>query len=96
MRTFIKTGITVVGGIALITAGVMGLVLPLIPGWVLIGAGIVMLWPRSWLAGRIRRIAVRIKVFVSTRFPGIVAKLKKSKPLNPAGPNSCATGKKCK
>lgn len=74
----------------------MGLVLPFIPGWVLIGAGIVMLWPKSWLAGRIRRAAVRIKSFLSTRFSGIRARLKKSKSRNVAGSESCENKKERK
>lgn len=39
-------------GVALLAVGVLGLVLPLLPGWPFLLTGCILLWPRSRVAKR--------------------------------------------
>lgn len=48
-------------GILLILAGVLGLAIPILPGWGLIGVGIVLLAPRSRLGRWLKWVARRLK-----------------------------------
>jgi len=48
-------------GIALIAVGVLGLVLPLLPGWPFLVTGFILLWPKIRLARWLVRVFGRIK-----------------------------------
>ena len=57
----------ITAGIVLITIGVVGLVLPLLPGWAFIAAGIVLLWPKTRLAIWLTHLPERIKEWFRKR-----------------------------
>jgi len=48
-------------GVLLILAGVLGLALPILPGWALIALGIVLLAPNSRVANWLKRAFARLK-----------------------------------
>ena len=48
-------------GIALIAVGVLGLVLPFLPGWPFLATGFILLWPKSRLARWLVRVLGRIR-----------------------------------
>ena len=54
-------------GIALIALGIVGLILPLLPGWPFIASGIVLLWPKSQLAVWITRQFARIREWIRAK-----------------------------
>ncbi len=53
----------IIAGVVLLIIGTMGLVLPILPGWLLIGAGVILLAPHvSFCRRLIRTVAVRCPV----------------------------------
>lgn len=54
-------------GAFLILAGVLGLALPILPGWALIAAGILVLAPKSRAATWLRHLLARLKAWARRR-----------------------------
>ena len=54
-------------GAFLILAGVLGVALPILPGWALIAAGILVLAPKSRAATWLRRLFARLKAWTRRR-----------------------------
>lgn len=70
LRRFVR----IVAGVVLLAVGVLGLILPFVPGWPFLASGVVLLWPRSrlgrWLVralGRIRDWRLRRRMPVEAR-----------------------------
>ena len=61
MLSTFKRVLRIAAGIALILAGVLGLVVPILPGWILILLGIVLLGPKTRLAKWLARTFKRLK-----------------------------------
>ena len=59
--TIAKRVLLIAAGIALIAAGVLGLVLPIVPGWVLILVGILLLGPKTRVALWLKRICAKLR-----------------------------------
>lgn len=57
----IRRVLAVIAGMILILVGIMGVVLPFLPGWVLIGSGIILVWPKSRLAAWLKHLPLRLK-----------------------------------
>jgi uncharacterized protein YqgC (DUF456 family) len=60
MITLLRSAISwkrvrLIGGIALVAVGALGLVLPLLPGVILILSGIALMGKESWLGRRLQR-----------------------------------------
>jgi len=72
-----------IAGWTLIAIGVAGLILPVIPGWLFLGAGALLLAPHV-------RLFHRFSAWIHARFPALRAQLRKfrsGKP--PRTPSSC-------
>jgi uncharacterized membrane protein YbaN (DUF454 family) len=52
-----------VAGVLLILVGVLGLALPILPGWAFIALGIVVLAPNSRIAKWLKRAGARLKTW---------------------------------
>lgn len=65
MRRKSKRIIRIASGIGLIIVGLVGIVVPVLPGWTPLAFGIVLLMPRSrlakWLRGQLKRMKKRLK-----------------------------------
>ena len=48
-------------GIVLIGVGIVGFILPVLPGWPFVVSGLILIWPQSRLAIWLRRLPERIK-----------------------------------
>lgn len=46
----VGSSLVIIGGVALIAIGTLGLVLPVLPGWILIIVGLVLLGEKTWLS----------------------------------------------
>ena len=57
----------IAAGSILLLIGVLGLILPLLPGWPFIISGILLLWPKSRVATWLRRWLVRIRAWFRKR-----------------------------
>ncbi len=53
--------LAIAAGIVLIAVGIVGLVLPLLPGWIFIASGIILVWPKTRLAAWLKRLPARAK-----------------------------------
>ncbi len=51
----------VVFGVVLIAIGILGFILPLLPGWPFLASGIIILWPKSRLAAWLKKVPGRIR-----------------------------------
>lgn|GEM_PF-3489693 len=63
----IRRVLAVTAGIVLIAVGIMGLILPLLPGWPFIVAGIILLWPKTRLAIWLKHLSARIREWFRKR-----------------------------
>ena len=63
----IRRVLAITAGIILIAAGVVGLILPLLPGWPFIAAGIILLWPKTRLAIWLKHLPARIREWFRKR-----------------------------
>jgi len=72
LRTAWKTVLLVlriVAGVALILAGIAGIFLPILPGWVLIALGIVLVAPNARIARWIKSLPRRLVRRFRRRWP---------------------------
>ena len=77
-----RSALRIAVGIALILVGLLGLLVPIMPGWVPILIGIALLGPRTRLAKWLRRTFVRLKAKCSRR----KVKARAEKESGPKGP----------
>ena len=63
----IRRVLAITAGIILIAVGIAGLILPLLPGWPFIAAGIILLWPKTRLAIWLKHLPARIREWFRKR-----------------------------
>ena len=62
-----KTPLRIATGVVLILVGIVGLILPVMPGWVFIFPGVAMLAPRTPLGRWLRKQARRLRTWLASR-----------------------------
>jgi len=67
LHRMIRRALAVTAGIVLIAVGIAGLILPLLPGWPFIAAGIILLWPKTRLAIWLKHLPARIREWLRQR-----------------------------
>ncbi|MFO7768361.1 MAG: hypothetical protein R6W82_05340 [bacterium] len=65
MRETVKRGLRITGGVLLLVLGVLGLFLPILQGWLFLGMGLLLLFPRDTRTGR------RIRAWLKRRREGL-------------------------
>ena len=63
----IRRMLAITAGIILIAVGIAGLILPLLPGWPFIAAGIILLWPKTRMATWLKHLPARIREWFRKR-----------------------------
>jgi hypothetical protein len=54
-------------GIVLLAVGIVGLMLPVLPGWPFIASGIILVWPKTRLATWLLHVPARIREWFRKR-----------------------------
>jgi len=76
MKTLVARTIRIVSGIAMLLLSIVGFLLPIMPGWPFLLAGVILLWPQSRLATWVKKKYVRIRMNLKKRKAAEEAKKK--------------------
>lgn len=73
MQKTFKTVARITGGIVLLLVGVLGLFLPILQGWLFLGAGLLLLFPKNTKTGR------RIRTWMKEKRSQVAERIRRRK-----------------